>query len=456
VSLRRRGGLFLALAPAAALWLLLFAAAPVVVHAQDAPPLVPADQSQEHSPGPTLDLGDLARQVGAQVWAGFDLWLGESGAAKALRFGLKLLGLLGQKLLGGLTGAEARVDVLTRLDADATLGDPTVRAVWSNARLAFDALVGAGVVVAGFAVLVRLGGVNAAEVGQLLPRALLGTVLVNASLEGLRYLVDASNALGAFLVGGGARDFGRTALEQLPPEEAGGLLLLVGVMALLLFVQRFVMHAVLAVLAMSAPLALAAWVIPMWAQWFWRWFSVLLGLLVAAAFQVMLLAAGSGMLARFLAHTDDLDARRMVAGGVAVGVLGLACAPGLVGFGLAGGTTLAMVRRGVALAANWQMAAKTHPALAAASAAGPTPGAAAPVGGSGPVVGPAAGVGAGTGSPWPGAGGAGAVVAAAWGHGGGGQPTVVVYQPIGSLPSRGPTSPSSGRPALPPPDYLRR
>jgi hypothetical protein len=436
---------------AAALWLLLLAAAPAVARAQDAPPLVPADQSQEHSPAPTLDLGDLARQVGAQVWAGFDLWLGQSAPAKVLRFGLHLLGLLGQRVLGGLTSAQAQTNVLTRLDADATLGDPTVGAVWHNARLVFDGLVGVGLVVAGFAVLLRFGGVNAAEVGQLLPRVLLGAALVNTSLDALRFLVEAANGVNAFLVGSGARDFNRSAVEQLPPDEAGGLLLVVGAMALLLFVQRFLMHAVLVVLAMSSPLALACWVIPMWAAWFWRWFTILVGLLVAAAFQVMLLAAGSGMLARFLAHTDDLDSRRLVAGGVAVGVLSLACAPGLVGFGLAGGTTLGLARRGVALAANWKMATKERPAGTGATT--PPAGGLAPPG-PGQGAAPVAGVSVGG----AGAGGAGGLAPAGQqGSQGGGQPPIVIYQPIGSLPASawGASRSSPGRPALPPPDYLQ-
>jgi hypothetical protein len=135
------------------------------------------------------------------------------------------------------------------------------------------------------------------------------------------------------------------ALEQLPPSEAGATLLVVAVMAGLLFVQRLLMHGVLDLLAMTAPLAFAAWVVPMWSAWFWRWASLLGSLLVGAVLQAMLLAAGTGMLTWAVTGGWGTDGTRLVSGAVAAAVLLLAVlAPGLVGAGLVGGTLYGLAR----------------------------------------------------------------------------------------------------------------
>jgi hypothetical protein len=109
--------------------------------------------------------------------------------------------------------------------------------------------------------------------------------------------------------------------------------------------QRLLMHGVLDLLAMTAPLAFAAWVIPMWAQWFWRWASLLGSLLVGAVLQAMLLAAGTGMLTWAVTGGWGTDGTRLVSGAVAAAVLLLAVlAPGLVGLGLVGGTMYGVAR----------------------------------------------------------------------------------------------------------------
>ena len=440
MPVRRLARLSVALA---ALWLLAgVAAAPAGAAVDPPPPLAP----------PGLDLGELGRAVAGALVAQFDAWLaqwlGGSAPAVVLRAFLHGLGLLGQRALSGLADANAASGMAVRLDPDITLGDETVRRVWGNARTVFNGLVGVGVVATGFAVLLRFGGVNAMEVGQLLPRVLLGAVLVNGSLEGLRGLLDASNGANAFLVGSGAQDFSRGAVEQLPPGEAGGLLVLIAAMAVLLFVQRFLLHAVLVVLAMSAPLALACWVIPMWAQWFWRWLTVLVGVVVVSAFQVMLMAAGAGMLSRVVARSDDLDTQRLLTGGVALGVLALATGvPGLLGLGLVGGTTLGLARRGVAAAANWTTATKAPPTAVAPAATAAGGSASAPTASASPL-------GAAGGGPAvddvtdaefvPRAGGLAQR---------GGAAPIVVYQPIRSVPTA--ALAAADRPALAPPDYLK-
>jgi hypothetical protein len=274
-------------------------------------------------------------------------WLATGGPAVLTRAFLSGLGWLGQRLLGGLGAAATGqgLDVVGQLPPDLTLDDPTVRGVWDAARGLFNGAVGAGLVATGFLVLLRVGGVNAREVGELLPRLGIGVVLVNGSLEWLRALVGLANATGAHLTRGAGGGFARLLAPDLPPAEAGGVLLVVAVMAGLLVVQRILMLAVLDLLAMTAPLALAAWVVPAWSSWFWRWANLLGALLVGSVLQTLLLTAGAGMLARAVQQTEGGDAMHLAAGGVAVGVLLLtAGAPALVGLGVVGGTVSALAR----------------------------------------------------------------------------------------------------------------
>jgi hypothetical protein len=339
------------LAVVAALFLLLVAAP---AHAQDAVTVDAANgavaQAQDRGP----DAGAIGTAVARAVLGGLgdwlEQWLTTGGPAIVARAFLTGLGWLGQRLLSGLAHASTGpgVDVMTRLDADLTLGDETVQTVWRAGRNAFDGLIGVGIMVTGFLVLLRFGGVTASEVGELLPRVGIGVVLVNGSLDLLRWLVTVANGAASYLAGAGALGLTNQTLAQLPPAEAGGLLLVVAVMTGLLFVQRLLLHGLLDLLAMVAPLALACWVIPAWSAWFWRWANLLGAVLAGAVFQTMLLAAGSGMLARAIARSGDgsADAQRLIAGAIAVALLGLTIgAPALVGLGAVGGTTLGIVRR---------------------------------------------------------------------------------------------------------------
>jgi hypothetical protein len=342
----RRRGYGTAAVLAVAVWLLLvLAAAPTVVRAQEAPPDDPPAPVGWAPP----DLGALGRETAGAIFAQAGTWIEEwlkgKGLLVLLQAFLSAVGWIGQRLLGGLVDADGATGLLTRLDLDLTLGNPTVRDVWHAARGLFNVIVGAGAVAVGFLVLLRFGGVVAAEVGELLPRAALGFLLVNGSLDLLRFLGTVANDGAAYLVGGRADDFGRMALEQLPPSEAGATLLVVAVMAGLLFIQRLLMHGVLDLLAMTAPLAFAAWVVPMWSGWFWRWASLLGSLLVGAVLQAMLLAAGTGMLTWAVTGGWGTDGTRLLSGAVAAAVLLLAVlAPGLVGAGLVGGTMYGAAR----------------------------------------------------------------------------------------------------------------
>jgi len=341
------------------LWLLAAAAAPVYVYAQDAPPAVTGEPSPApaaptpEAPRAQIDMGALGNTVRAAIgealgqWV--EQWLADAGPMLVTRAVLHGLGILGQTLLGGLSDSAAAQgnDMLTRLNPALTLEDPTVRQVQDTARVVYNGLVGAGLVAVGFLVLMSFGSVRGGEVALLLPRLAAGAILVNGATDILAFLTRLANESGQFLSGGAAgSSLSRLAAHDAPPQEAGGALLVVAVMAALLLVQRIVMHGVLDVLAMTAPLALAAWVIPWWTQWFWRWASLLCALLVGSVLQTLLLTAGASMVGRAIAATEEGDAQRFIAGAVAVGVLLLTmAAPAMVGLGMVGGSLAGLTRR---------------------------------------------------------------------------------------------------------------
>jgi hypothetical protein len=202
-------------------------------------------------------------------------------------------------------------------------------------------------------------------------------------------------------------------------------------MTALLFVQRLMLHGVLDLLAMVAPLAFACWVIPSWSAWFWRWANLLGAVLAGAVFQTMLLAAGSGMLARAIARSGEggADAQRLIAGAIAVALLALTIgAPAMVGMGAVGGTTLGIVRR---LTRGRPMRDKVRPPRV------PSPGDGEPE--PDPIR-----------PPWEEVRYGGELSAAGAGRR---EPPTIIFTHLPSLPPNVSGGPSD-RPALPPPDYL--
>ncbi len=90
-----------------------------------------------------------------------------------------------------------------------------------------------------------------------------------------------------------------------------------------LLVVRVMMHGLLVLLAMSAPLAFATLATPMSQHFFWKWAGMLGGLLIVHVLQVMLMVAAGGMLGR-VASTAAPDTRDLTTGVVAMALLGTA------------------------------------------------------------------------------------------------------------------------------------
>ena len=314
----------------------------------------PAWASVDPPPAPAPsgpDLGGLGQSIATSLLSGWQAWLddylGGTGPAVVGRAFLKGLGWIGQRLLQNMGDASraAGEDVITTLSGAITVDDPTVRGVYDTARGMLTAVVGIGATYLGFRALVSFGSVTWGDVGLFLPRAVVAVVGANMARDLMAGGLAASNAVGSHLAGQGAGNFSRLVAEQANSETAGGMILVMAAAVALLFVQRILMHGVLDLLTMLAPLAIAAWAVPAWGGRFWQWAGVLLNILLANALQVMALAAGASMMGRALANAGGSESRSLLAALIATGFLFLAISlPALLGLGMVGGSLIGHVR----------------------------------------------------------------------------------------------------------------
>lgn len=323
-----------------------------------------AQETAQEATEPTgIDFGASIMQSfakGMQLW--FDDWMRRSGVSLVLKGLFGAIGLMAKGYLASLGNASRAggYDIMTQLSPAGTIDDPTVQQIVGRTRDVFNGIVGAGIIAVGFLCLFNFGGVQGKEIGLLVPRLFIGTVLVNNSMTILRWLAEGANQIGVYL-GGGSGDLSGTINRELSAEQSGAtLVVLAGIMGLLAL-QRIVEHGILSALAITANLALAAWVIPMWAKWFGRWATLLGGLVLGATFQTLLMSAGSSMLSRAIAQSDE-GSKAAVAGMFAGGVLLTAItAPALVGGVAVGGTLMGAASRFLRQQRNIKGEDKTPP-----------------------------------------------------------------------------------------------
>jgi hypothetical protein len=283
--------------------------------------------------------------VVAGIRQSLETWLQNSGVVTLIRSFFAGLGTMALSYLSQTEGVGSGCDIMNQLSADCVLQNEVVSGVMTRSAQLFNVLVGTGLVFLGFNVLWQFGGEAGRELGMLFPRLVIALFAVNQAADLLRWVSAAAREAGHFLAGGN-QSLAGVFRDNLSPEEAGGtLVLLVGITALLV-IQRIMMHGLLAVLAMSACLAFAAGVIPAWQQWFWRWATLLTGLVVGAYVQTLLMHAGASMLSRAIADSSD-GSRAATAGLWGMATIATAIsAPALVGGGVSfGGSAYGLIRR---------------------------------------------------------------------------------------------------------------
>jgi len=176
------------------------------------------------------------------------------------------------------------------------------------------------------------------EAMELVPRLVVGALLVNTSLSWSRLAVDANNAF--------CQAIGQTGLPAWEHADAGtrALVNLLSVViylvtSLLLLLQMLMRLALVDVLLVASPLALLCWVLPQTQGWARQWSSLFFGAVFTQFVQVLALKLGGSLLTELTPMAPDA-ALLAVFLGVAVLVLTLRI-PGLLrqhagdGFGFA-------------------------------------------------------------------------------------------------------------------------
>lgn len=134
---------------------------------------------------------------------------------------------------------------------------------------------------------------------ELVPRVLLGGLLVNTSLDWGRFVIDLNNALCQGIGASSMPGWGGV----LQPGTNAQLLDLIAVvvyliMGLLLLVQMLMRLALVDVLLILAPLALLCWVLPQTYSWARLWFQTFFAAVFVQFIQVLVLQVGTELIQR--------------------------------------------------------------------------------------------------------------------------------------------------------------
>jgi hypothetical protein len=160
---------------------------------------------------------------------------------------------------------------------------------------------------AGLAAVTAVGGINLITsphirapyhgVLELVPRVLLGALLVNTSLDWTRFVIDMNNGLCQAL--GSTTIPAWSAASQ--PTTGAVLMNLIAVviyllMGLLLFIQMLMRLALVDALIIVAPVALLCWVVPQTYGWARLWFSTFFAAVFVQFVQVLVLQLGANLI----------------------------------------------------------------------------------------------------------------------------------------------------------------
>lgn len=228
---------------------------------------------------------------------GGDCFLGICDPGAWLRdvVGQIVAGFLGG-LISGIGGAISSfpndVDFLLRTPEKLSYDNDTIQQFARASRALANGLLAVVALVGGFNVMFRpyLGSSYASAL-ELLPRFLLGAILVNSAGWWVRLAIDLNNAMcGVFGAGPPPNLADTLAHSMLPTDLLIGLIYVV--MGLLLVLQQLMRLALVDVLIILAPLAAILWILPQTHGWGRLWGSLFVGTVFAQAVQVLALRLG--------------------------------------------------------------------------------------------------------------------------------------------------------------------
>src|SRR6266568_7146926 len=241
-----------------------------------------------------------------------------------------------------IVGFINQVNFLTRTPENLSYNNDLVKQYAAATQLLADGLLAVVVLISGYNVMLRpyLGATYAGAL-EVLPRLLLGAILINTAAWWCRLAIDVNNAAcGAF----GAptiADMVATILRvTLDPTHLSGLLMVLVfiVMTILLVVQQLMRLALVDVLFILAPLAALLWILPQSQAWGRLWGRLFVGTVFAQAVQVLTLHLGFNL----ATGLPPLSAAGLLQPLLGITVLALTLKiPSLMGGGAAGGSIVA-------------------------------------------------------------------------------------------------------------------
>lgn len=197
-------------------------------------------------------------------------------------------------VVNGVMGSS--LNFITQTPPAGSYNSPTVHTLWNVVRGIADAALVLVALFAGFNVMARqhLGSPYHGAM-EVLPRLILGALLVNTSLSWGQLAIDVNNAL--------CQAIGQTSLPAWQHADVGTqalvnviATLIYLVTSLLLLLQMLMRLALIDVLLVAAPLGLLCWVLPQTNGWARLWSTSFFGIVFTQFVQVIALKLGGSLL----------------------------------------------------------------------------------------------------------------------------------------------------------------
>jgi hypothetical protein len=208
--------------------------------------------------------------------------------AQVLVTALGQVAAAGRGVVDGVLGSPA--NFLTRTPPDLSYANGAVRTAWGDLRVVADAALVLVAVWGGFTIMAR-DKLQAPfhEALAVVPRLIVGVVLIHTSILLGQLAIDLGNGLCGVLGRPSLPGWGQagTPSQALAEVLAGAVYTIA---ALVLVLQMLLRLALLDVLLVVSPLALACWVLPQTSGWFRRWAEIFVGAVVTQVLQVAGLA----------------------------------------------------------------------------------------------------------------------------------------------------------------------
>jgi len=229
-------------------------------------------------------------------------------------------------VVNGVLGSS--LNFITQTPPAGSYASPTVQALWGVTRAIANAALVLITLWSGFNLIARDSlGAPYHDLLEMLPRLALNALLVNTSLTWGQLAIDANNALCKAIGGATLPAWERADLaSQVLADLVAAVIYLVT--SLLLLLQMLARLALVDILLVAAPIALACWVLPQTQGWTRLWSNLFLATVFTQFVQVLALKLGGSLLTELTPMAFD-SALLSLFLGVAVMVLTLKI-PGLM------------------------------------------------------------------------------------------------------------------------------